>query len=205
MTKAVWGKHTVLMVGWLLSLSLGAWAQNAQQVPPPGPGNAQPSAAVPVAPAPQAQSAPVQAFPVQPPPGNRPGFIYEFGRWWEDARGKLDGLGKRPDDGVKDAAQATQDAVKNAAQATKDAVTAIVRLPSARVVEVRARCEPAPNGAPDCRTAAAKVCRGKGFGGGDPIDVRSSENCPPSVLISGRQPAAGECPTETVVLGVVCH
>jgi hypothetical protein len=170
-------------------------AQPATGGPPAQPA---PVAAAPVgaAPAPQAQGAPT-GFPAQPPPTYRPGFIAEFGRWWDETRGKLDN--------PKDAADATQDAMRNAAEATKHAMTAIVQFPATRMVELHAHCELAPNGAPDCRRAAANACRAKGFSSGDPINVRSSENCPASVALSGRQPRPGECPTETVVLAAACH
>ncbi len=153
----------------------------------------------------------------QPADAEKPGFIAELGRWLDDARGKLGALPPPPvppplpappplpNEAARDAANATQNAMRNAAEATKDAVTAIGRIPGTRVVEVRALCPLAPNGAPDCRVAATNVCRGKGFASGDPVDVRSSENCPPAVLLSGRQPSAGECPTETVVLAAACH
>ncbi len=181
------------------ALAPAAAAQTvAQPATGVAPAQAAPAAAAPaaVAPGPQVQGAP-NGFPAQPPPAYRPGFIAEFGRWWDETRGKLDN--------PKDAANATQDAMRNAAAATKDAMTAIVRFPATRMVELRARCELAPNGAPDCRQAAANACRTKGFSSGDPIDVRSSENCPASVALSGRQPAPGECPTETVVLAAACH
>jgi hypothetical protein len=162
-------------------------------------------------------------FPVQPPPAEKPGFIYEFGRWWDSTRGKFEELGKQSDAAAKDAATATQgavqgaaqatkgaadateNAVKSAAEATKNAANTIFRLPGIRVVEVRQRCNIAPNGAPDCRTAATTACRTKGFTSGNPVDVRSSQNCPPAVWLSGRNPDAGECPEETVVLMAACQ
>jgi len=186
--------------------SSAAWGQAVAPAP----------AQQPAVPAPQAQSAPGSALPAQAG-GEKPGFISELGRWLDDARGKLGALPPPPvppplpappplpNEAARDAANATQNAMRNAAEATKDAVTAIGRIPGTRVVEVRALCPLAPNGAPDCRVAATNVCRGKGFASGDPISVRSSENCPPAVLLSGRQPSAGECPTETVVLAAACH
>ena len=182
-------------------------AARAQGAPPP---------VQPAGPPPQAQSAPGSAFPAQPG-GEKPGFIAELGRWWDDARGKLGALPPPPvppplpappplpNEAAKDAANATQNAVRNAAEATKDAVNTIARIPTARVVEVRALCPLAPNGAPDCRLGATNACRSKGFTAGDPVSVRSSENCPPAVVFSGRAPSAGECPTETVVLAAACH
>ena len=187
--------------------SSAAWAQAVAPAP----------AQQPAAPAPQVQSAPGSAFPAQPSGEEKPGFIAELGRWWDDARSKLGTLPPPPvpppllappplpNEAAKDAANATQNAVRNAAEATKDAMNAIGRIPATRVVEARALCPLALNGAPDCRVAATNVCRGKGFTSGDPISVRSSENCPPAVLLSGRQPSAGECPTETVVLAAACH
>lgn len=185
--------------------SSAAWAQAVAPAPQPA------------APAPQPQAAPGSAFPAQSSGGEKPGFISELGRWLDDARGKLGALPPPPmppplpappplpNEAAKDAANATQNAVRNAAEATKDAVNTIARIPATRVVEERALCPLAPNGAPDCRVAATNVCRGKGFSSGDPVSVRSSENCPPAVLLSGRPPSAGECPTETVVLAAACH
>jgi hypothetical protein len=186
-----------------LAFAALAPAASAQTVQQPatgaGPAQAAPAPAAPApaaAPAPQAQGAD-KGFPAQPAPAYRPGFMAEFGRWWDETRGKFDN--------PNNAANATQDAMRNAAEATKNAMSTIVRIPATRLLELRARCELAPNGAPDCRQAAANACRGKGFSSGDPIDVRSSENCPASVALSGRQPVPGECPTETVVLAAACH
>lgn len=169
-------------------------------------------AAVALAQNPQSPNAPVVApatpeqpsglFPAQPPPAEKPGFVYAFGRWWDSAHGKIDDLKKQPNGAG--ASAATQDVLKHAAEATKDAATAIARLPGARFVEVHQRCAIAPNGAPDCRAAAASVCRSKGFTDGHPVDVQSSQNCPPAVWMSGREPSPGECPEETVVLMAAC-
>jgi hypothetical protein len=193
--------HGALATTWLLAAALSpaamAFAQTAQ---PPAPGSAVPMAAGPAAPVPGAQAAAPAAqpglFPAQPPPTPRqPGFIYEFGRWWDSTTHS----------GADSAAEATQDALKRAAEATKEAANALIRIPSARFIEVHQRCAIAPNGAPDCRSAAANVCRAKGFQDGNPINVQSSQNCPPAVWMSGRQPTAGECPQETVVLMVACR
>jgi hypothetical protein len=201
-----------LLVG-LLPAAI-AFAEDAQQ--PPAAGQFPP----PQAPA----SIPTRGeFPVQPAPAEKPGFIYEFGRWWDTTRGKFEELGKQSDAAAKDAAAATQgavqtatqatkgaanateDAVKSAAEATKNAATTLFRLPGIRVIEVRQRCTVAPNGAPDCRTAATNACRSKGFTSGHPMDVRSSQNCPPAVWLSGRDPGPGDCPEETVVLMAACQ
>jgi hypothetical protein len=201
----------------LLSPIATVFAQDGQQAPPNVAATQFPPAQAPASVPPQGQ------FPVQPPPAEKPGFIYEFGRWWDTTRGKFEDLGKQSDVAAKDAATATQgavhsaavatkdaatateDAMKSAAEATKSAATALFRLPGIRVVEVHQHCDIAPNGAPDCRTAATNACRTKGFTSGQPMDVRSSQNCPPAVWLSGREPGAGECPEETVVLMAACQ
>jgi hypothetical protein len=200
-----------VMLTALLASSAFALAQNAPSQPMGGPVvvPSVPAAPAPAAPATAAQPAPQTGglFPTQPPPaGEKPGFIYAFGRWWDDTRGKIGDLSKQqPNDPANSAAAATQDVLKGAAEATKNAATAIVKLPGARFVEVHQRCAVAPNGAPDCGAAAANVCRSKGFTDGHPVNVQSSQNCPPAVWMSGREPAPGECPEETVVLMAACN
>jgi hypothetical protein len=170
-----------------------ALAQTAQAPPTNSAAVAQPLPAQTTAPVP-APAAQGNLFPAQPPPAEKPGFVYEFGRWWDSAHG-----------GANGAAEATQDALKHAAEATKDAATALMQIPGGRFIEVHQRCAPAPNGAPDCRSAAASACRAKGFHDGNPINVQSSQNCPPAVWMSGREPGPGECPQETDVLMVACR
>ncbi len=151
-----------------------------------------------------------------PPAANKPGFLHELGSWWNgsiasfgaklnDARGKFEDLGKTSKEAAKGAATATQEAVKNAVDVSKDAAGVVVRLPNTRLIEMRERCDKAPNGAPDCATAAAKGCRAKGFTGGTSLDVTTAENCPAPTLLSRQEPAKGECPVETVVTRAVCQ
>ena len=159
-----------------------------------------------------------------PPPGaspaapaaNKPGFLHQLWQWWDnsisglgarmqDARSKVENLNQKSTDAVKGAASATQDAVKSTAEATKGAASTLLRLPNTRVIEIRERCTPAPNGAPDCQTAAANACRGKGFNTGQPLDVVSAEKCPPAALLSSQKPGELDCPVETVVSRAVCQ
>ncbi len=184
---------------WFLAAALWpaatAFAQTAQSSSPSGAAAPQAASAQIAPQAAASVSQPRGLFPAQPPPAaGQPGFIYEFGRWWDSTHA-----------GANSAAEATQDALKHAAEATKEAATALIRIPAGRFIEVHQRCALAPNGAPDCRTAAANVCRAKGFQDGNPVNVQSSQNCPPAVWMSGREPAAGQCPQETVVLMVACR
>jgi hypothetical protein len=106
---------------------------------------------------------------------------------------------------TKGAAATAQDAMKSAVEATKNAATAIVKLPNTRLVEVHERCAKAPNGAPDCEAAAAAGCRGKGFAGGHPLDVRTMEKCDSTAMQAGQIPGQRECPVEAVVSRAVCQ
>lgn len=173
------------------------------------------------------QSAPDQPAPataVTPAPASlspsaaasKPGFLQRLGRWLDDSIADLGGrvkdagnklwdLNKKSSDAVKGAAVATQDAMKNTAEAANGAATTVLRLPNTRVMETRERCALAPNGAPDCATAATNACRGKGFNAGQPLNVVSAQKCPPEALLTGEKPRESDCQIETVVTGVVCQ
>src|ERR1700685_1905704 len=156
------------------------------------------------------------SFPAQPPPANRPGFLHQLGVWWNDgfadfnakiksAKDKLDDYNKQQNQAAKETSTATEQALKDAAQATKDAATAVVKLPITRVFEFHERCQVAGNGASDCQTTATNACRTKGFDSGQPLDISTSQECPPRVMLSGRPPVEGECNDVTVILRAVCR
>jgi hypothetical protein len=197
-------------------------AARAEDSPSPpdaaAPANTTPPAATP--PAQKAPDAPAAAprglFPVQPLPADKSGFLNQVSRWWDESKAKFDAqwkeakqkfddFSKKQDQATKDAIAASQEAMKNAAQATKDAAAAMVRLPNTRVIEIRDRCIKAANGSPDCETAATSACKSKGFETGKPLDIQTSQECPPAIILSGRSPAEGECQASTVVLRAVCQ
>lgn len=149
------------------------------------------------------------ANPPAPARSYQPGLLDSVGRWFKDsfnrlgsnvegARGTLGDAGERAGGAAKEAAKGTTDAAKGAADA-------LARLPNSRVVDGRVRCGTAANGAPDCRTAAATVCKAKGFGSGSSLDIQSTQKCPARVWLSGRQPDPGECRTEAYVVRAVCQ
>jgi hypothetical protein len=207
-------KHRVLRAAaiWSIAALLSAapvWTTRADDAAGPAASAPQPVPEKPTAPA-------GGSFPAQPPPVENRGFLNGVGNWWDQsvsdftakmraARDKLKDLNKKENNVAKDAATATGEALKDAAQATKDAATAVVRLPNTRVLELNDRCAVAANGAPDCGVASTNACRQKGFNSGQPIDVRTQQECPPAVLLSGRTPAEGECPDATFVLRAVCQ
>jgi hypothetical protein len=183
-----------------------AVAEDSQTPPPPPTAQQTPTAAQQVPPA--APGSSPGSFPQQPPAAFKPGFLHQLGEWWGQSFGdfhsKMNNATDRLDDlrknqSTKDAAAATEDALKDAAQA-------VVRLPNTRMFELHDKCPPAANGAPDCPTAAANACRGKGFASGKPMGISSSRDCSPqAALSSGRMPTAADCHDETYILGVVCQ
>jgi hypothetical protein len=194
-------------------------AANQPAPPAPAPPAAAPAAAAPAASAasaPPGASAPAAATATAPPTADRPGFLHQMREWWDksisglsagmqDARSKVENLNQKSTEAVKNAATATQDAMKSTAEATKGAASTLLKLPNTRAIEIRERCAPAPNGAPDCQTAAANACRAKGFSGGQPLDVVTAEKCPPAAMLSAQNPGETECPAETVVSRVLCR
>ncbi len=187
--------------------------QPAQPQPVNQPPAVPSAAAGAVAPAasPTAVAAPASGtgLPPQPPPAQKRGFLNDFGKWWDESianfnakmkeqQDKIDESNKKSSEAMKEAAAATQQAMKNAADA-------MAHLGTSKMIEVHEICAIAGNGAPDCQAAATNACRGKGFGGGQPLDIRTAEKCNASLWVSGQAPAPGNCPVETVVLRAACQ
>ena len=133
------------------------------------------------------------------------GFLHELGSWWngsiayfsaklKDARGTFEDLGKTSKEAAKGAATATQEAMKNAVDVGKDAAGVVVRLPNTRLIEMRERCDKAPNGAPDCAAAVANGCRAKGFTGGKLLEVSSAITCRRRRRCRGKSPSKSSVP-----------
>jgi hypothetical protein len=170
--------------------------QSVPAAPPASPGLTLP-------PAPPASAA------LPAPADQQHGFFDDLGRWWHDSvadfnaklkeqQSKLDDFNKKSAAAAKEAAAATQEAMTNAANA-------MVKLPTAKVIEIHEPCAIAGNGAADCATAASNACKGKGFTDGQPLDVRTAEKCTASLWVSGQSSAAADCPIETVVLRAACQ
>jgi hypothetical protein len=132
---------------------------------------------VPAAPAPQAEPEPRK---------ENPGLLNEIGKLLEAPSSVLPTL-KSPKETIDDAAGA------------------LSRLAKSPGVKGRAICPLAPNGAPDCKLGADKLCQGKGFKEGKSIDVDTTRNCSARSLLSGRKPDESECRTDTYVTRAVCQ
>jgi hypothetical protein len=199
-----------------LSLTLSQTV-TAQQLPPPPatqPGAGVVSSPTPIAPPAQAEPAPVPS-PAPATPSDQPGTLGSIQKFFEEgaanfrshlqgAKTKFDELGSNAAANRKSFDEGAAAAGKNAAEATRSAVESVAKLPTARMIQGKERCEPAANGAPDCQTAAENLCKKQGFAGGKSMDFTSAEECPARVYLSGRQ-SSGECKTVTFISRAMCQ
>jgi hypothetical protein len=158
--------------------------------------------------------------PPPAPPQDKPGLFEAIGRWFDKgasnfrdhlsgAKQRMDDLGdqaagntKQIESGAAEVGKGAAEVGKGAVEVTKNAVDAVARLPTARVMRGRERCEVAPNGAPDCVAAAEALCRKHGFAGGKSIDFTSAEECPiKSFIGQGRD----DCTTVTFISQAMCQ
>jgi len=136
------------------------------------------------------------APPLQPGPAGPFGTI---GRFIDES---LQGLGH----GLKGAREQVDDITGRAGNAAKDAAGSIpLRRPS--VVAGHERCLPAPNGAPDCVTATAVMCRANGFETGSSIDMQTEQKCPAATPSGPASPPLDEsqCWLESYVIRALCR
>jgi hypothetical protein len=159
------------------------------------------------------------AAPPPAPPQQKPGLFESIGRWFDSGasnfRDHLRGAKRRMDELGDDAAannkaisdqaakmgQGAADVGKGAADATVNAMGAVAKLPTARMMSGRERCIAAPNGAPDCVSAAETLCRKHGFTSGKSMDFTSAEECPVRTLLG----QAENCTTVTFISRAMCQ
>jgi hypothetical protein len=130
-------------------------------------------------------------------PREEAGLFEGIARWFDET---FSGAGKHVENFGYEAGIAAKTTVDNA----KDAAGAVARIPTARVMSGHAKCNNAPNGAPDCVAAADALCKAKGFESGRSLDMTTAEVCPAKVLMSGRS-APGACKDETFVSRAFCQ
>jgi hypothetical protein len=159
------------------------------------------------------------AAPPPAPPQQKPGVFESIGRFFDQGasnfRDHLRGAKRRMDELGDDAAannkaisdqaakmgQGAADVGKGAADATVNAMGAVAKLPTARMMSGRERCVAAPNGAPDCVSAAETLCRKHGFTSGKSMDFTSAEECPVRTLLG----QSNECTTVTFISRAMCQ
>lgn len=88
----------------------------------------------------------------------------------------------------------------------KDAADGVAKFSEQRTVRGHEVCGVAPNGAPDCQSAATRLCRGAGYASGKSLDSTTAENCPAArMLLTGpARQAAGACRSETFISRALC-
>jgi hypothetical protein len=166
------------------------------------------------------------AAPPPAPPQQKPGVFDSIGRFFETgasnfrdhlrgAKRKMDELGDdaaannkaitdraaKVGQGAAEVGKGAADATINAVGATTDAVDAVAKLPTARMMSGRERCNTAPNGAPDCVSAAEALCRKHGFTTGKSMDFTSADECPVKTLVG----QSDECTTVTFISRAMCQ
>ncbi|MBN8969867.1 MAG: hypothetical protein J0G95_15640 [Rhizobiales bacterium] len=137
--------------------------------------------------------APSLAPPAPEPPRSNPGLVEELGKLLKDSAS-----------GISSSLKGSQQTIENIHSRAKDAAGNLPLAPQT-VVNGRAVCPVAGNGAPDCKSAADHLCKAKGYREGKSLDVESAEKCPAKVYLSGRTGAPGECKTENYVTRAICQ
>ena len=172
--------------------------QAQPQVPQPQPAVAQPGPSDVPQPVPPAQAA--------LPPVQKEGFFDALGKWWDKSAADWDAGMKKLKSSIDETnarnAKAAADATRDAVTATKDATDALIKFPTTRIIEGKERCLLAPNGSPDCNTAAEKICKGKGFASGKSADIESARKCSARALLSRNE---ADCVNETTVIRAACQ
>jgi hypothetical protein len=177
----------IMLMSGLTAWPSMVWSQGAPTAPP-----AQPPQVV--------QAAPAQGSENQPDPilqerlvPNRPGFVDEIGKFFQNNPLKLPPF------------MSPQQTLEDFNTRAKDAGDNLSRLSNRKVVAGRAKCPVAANGAPDCKSAANKLCTDKGFREGQSLDSDSAESCSASVLLSGKNADTRDCHVENFVIRAICQ
>jgi hypothetical protein len=152
-------------------------------------------------------AAPGSAAPTLPRASHKPGLFEAVGRWVDrgltDIRDHVRGAKQRMDSIGDEAASNSKDFTDKAAAAGKNAADAMPKLPAGRMIDGRERCAAAPNGAPDCLSAAQALCRRHGYASGKSMDFTSAEECPVKALIG--QESRDTCKTVTFISRAMCQ
>jgi hypothetical protein len=140
-------------------------------------------------------------------PAPAPGFIDSFTRWMQESTSGLNaGFGNKDvPDIARGAAEVTRGAADAVTGVARDTAGALSKLPTSRVAIGRQRCPVAPNGAPDCVTAASSLCRTQGYAGGSSIDFETAEVCPSDAALSRWRGERVVCTTENYVTRALCQ
>jgi hypothetical protein len=142
---------------------------------------------------------PASLAPSAPPARQEnPGLFNEMGKLFDKLPSILPPL-KSPGETIDELNAKAKDAAKDAG----DALSRLARPSS--MVSGRMACPASPNGAPDCKQAADRLCQSKGYREGKSLNLDSAEKCSAKVLIPGRQRKPDDCRTDTFVTTALCQ
>jgi hypothetical protein len=131
----------------------------------------------------------------------------DIGRWLGKSISSIgdhfESAGKGIDDGLDKFNRDAAVAAKSTASAAVDAADAVAKLPKTRVVSGHQPCPLADNGAPDCATAADKLCQAKGMKSGSSLEVISARECQLRKFSERDKPR--ECRNVTFVSRAMCQ
>jgi hypothetical protein len=148
------------------------------------------------------RAAPPQGEPPPPPASlkreENPGLFNEIGKMFEKSLSIFPPL-KSPGETLDDLNARAKDATKDAA----DTISRLARPSS--IATGRTICPVSANGAPDCKSAADKLCQAKGFKEGKNLTIDSVEACSAKVLIPGRTRKPDDCRTDNYVTRALCQ
>jgi hypothetical protein len=144
----------------------------------------------------------------------QPGAFEQVGRWWDQSISTMNQSISNMNNSWKDTfkstwpdtSKSTSEAASDMMKGAADAANAMSKkLGGTRLIAGPMVCPLAPNGAPDCRAAAERLCKQHGYKTGSSVDYVTAEKCPPEVTIAGRRPVEGECPIEHAVTKALCQ
>ena len=155
-----------------------------------------------------ASSAAAQQRPANPAPPpaqqQQSGWFGSISAWFDrqvaGAQSAWQGMGREVQEFGREADSMARTSVDKA----KEAANAVGKLRNTTVVAGNEKCALAPNGAPDCVSAALKMCKASGYSSGQSLSMTTAEECPANVYISGRG-AGVECPSYTFVSRALCQ
>jgi hypothetical protein len=151
-----------------------------------------------------AQQQPQPAAPPVAAEQQPAGFFGGISAWWDRQTSNWNatwqGMGRQAEKLSHEATAAAQSSVEKA----KEAADAVGRVRNTTVVAGNEKCTVAPNGAPNCVAAATAMCKAKGFGSGQSLEMTAAEECPPKVYLSGRS-SGSECTSYTFVSRALCQ
>jgi hypothetical protein len=190
---SLFGAHVATACLALSMLTLAPVGCRAQAAPPSSFGVQSPAQQpVPEQPAPQQ----IEPAPPSAPPAREenPGLINEMGKLFEKSLSILPQM-KSPGETIDDLNARAKDAGESLSNMAKPSL----------MVNGRAACVVAANGAPDCKAGADRLCQTKGYKEGKSLDTDAAEKCSPKVYLPGRKRQPGDCKTESYVIRALCQ